>query len=750
MRLNSCLLFLLGFGVTLCCGCGGSGSSSEPAAQGASATDAGGSATAGDEEYAAMMAAQTESEDAGGASYDGTEADYAAMMNSSGETGTSDYPGGADYEAQMYAGGGSPGGAPRKPARPVNTAEWTPEQTVEAITEGDVKVLPLIREYGEKSVGRAPAVEQLKQWITALTAKPPAPAAGVPGSAGSYDGAYAGGSGEYEDPNMQGTMDYAGGGYSQQQRSSPKEQIATALVDALAMNGTRDAFVVVENVLKGSVELGIDKQRAEELALTTLMKNIGNHNNPARQMLQMALLTPAPVAKPAAPSAVPNAAQAGRNPGGAAPAPKPEVSLQERARQLHLSFALATMNGVIGATGPAPKPQQGYGMGGMGGDGYTGYEGGSGGPEMAAAAMQAAVPGAAARVPVMTPLQHVNLAQPEAINAIPYFWSEPLVNYAAAQLQTQPDSPESLIFAAAIPAPATRTAIREALLAHQNQPPATWIPDAVFAQYLADPAVHALIKAIPREPRPSPTANTQAAQTPTNAAAAARRRAQSSTKESDPEDLSRKEARYGWQLATEKSMLSLMNRMQQRALLPGTPGFEASEVPVALHRGAEATISSRFTLPLAEIQIPGDIQLPATTVNYVRIESTSLNQKTVLHYRNALRDKEVVDLFGGNAMWLDSAVIPNRKDGTLRFVDVLLSRNNSRPALKPAGLPGPGTPQPFAGGGEGSAPGEYSGYEAGNAGAGGGTGGVFVVEILCVEVPDFISEPQDAAVSTTR
>jgi len=157
--------------------------------------------------------------------------------------------------------------------------------------------------------------------------------------------------------DFEGRFGMQGGGG---QGGGAKQKIAQALLDALATNGTRNAYLVVGNILKGDVDLGVDKMKTMELAMSTLIKNVGDPNNPGRSLLWLALTQGGQTPPPA------------KDEKGSG---KPIVSLQQRAKELHLGFAIASMNGLIGASGPPPK-QNANSFGSMGGSMMEGSDGG--------------------------------------------------------------------------------------------------------------------------------------------------------------------------------------------------------------------------------------------------------------------------------------------------------------------------------------------------------------------------------------
>lgn len=668
-------------------------------------------AMAGEE---AMMAAEMSAE--GGPTGDPAAGMDPAMMEAAlGE------------DPSLYAGGEQ---VPQRPPRPENIADWTPEHVAEAIADSDKKVLEAIQLFARKSQGDAAAVEQLQAWMTALTA---------PARRGPQGGEFAGTSGEFaageampemagmaEMSGMEGMSGFGPGGGP---GHSVKHEIARTLIDALTMNGTPAAYAVVQNVLQGKVDLGIDQAQSMEFAMGAMLKNISAPNNPGRDLLRAALTM-----------------DAVSIPTGKTSEGQPQVktvSVAEKAKELHLGFAIAAMNGLIGADAvPAKRPGGGQQFGMMSGEMMADpamMEGNPGG-------MAAPAPGGPPSTAKPVKLKPLSLNREESRSALSYLWAPELINLAASQLTQQPDSPEAFVFAAAFPTAQTREAVQNALSAHQNQPPGAWLHESAFETQLADPALLVFLKSLPRELRPQTSPGQEGPQNAAAAAAAARRRAKRGSKGSDddPEAKSREAARYGWMDVSDEAMLAVMQRMYEGSVKPEAAPFEASELPLELHRGAEVTNSLRFALPEAAAGASTADAAEMTIVNYVRIESPQMNQKTVLHYRNALRDEETVTILGGNGMWLDGGVKPNGKNGTRRSIDVLLSKGNSRPSIRPQQQPTAGGFDAAAGfsGEPGAAETQYAGE-----GFGGGNGEVFVVELLVVEIPAQSAEDADGAVS---
>ncbi|QDT31460.1 hypothetical protein [Thalassoglobus polymorphus] len=628
------------------------------------------------------------------------------------------------------------GGQPRKPPRPAKTTEWTPEQTIEAIAEGDAKVIEIINTFAEQKIGQASAVGQFTTWVAALTKAPQAGGATHGGEGGSGGEAFIETAGEMEGAGMDG---FGGEGFGGQRGPSGKEKIARALLDGLALNGSKGANAAVEQVFQGKIDLGVPQDKSMEWAMVALMKNLSPANQSSQALLWKALTVPS--ASPPEVATDPKA-----------PPKKKEKSLQERAKDLHLGFAVAAMNSLIGAEAPpANARQNNFGM--MGSGEMEGFEA-SGGEMME----MPGGPGANGapqgnNQPPAKPLQipHVSLNQAEAEAAVSYLWGEQMVGLATSMLQKNPNSAEALVFAAAIPFPETRDAVESVFKENQTKSPRQWLQQQLFEKQLTDPAIHVFAKLAPREQRAGGSnrgaggsGETGGAEGLTGAegsAGPARPRPGRPAKkkeEPDPEAIARKEASYDWMEASEKSLLSLMDRMYEGALKPDAQTYVASDLPFSIHKGAEVTTSLRFTLPGES----GALQsAESTIVNYVRIESSRMNQRTVQHYRSALRDEDVLTILGGNGMWMDGKVKPNKKSGTIRSLDILLSKSNARPTKSKPNQNGQ------AGNGSGSSdPGSAEtglaeeNFDGGGGGAGGGA--KFVVEILVVEIPDG-EEPEE-------
>lgn len=613
----------------------------------------------------------------------------------------------AEGEAAMLAEGGAIPVANRKPPRPQNLSEWTPEHVTDAIMESDGKVFEVIASFAEKNKGKAAAVDQLKTWIAAIGQKPASNAAPSAGGSSSEEGERylaeenAGGEAMATTEEM-----YAGSGGGQRAPDF-KDKLAETFIRALATVGTRDAFTSIGNVVSGQLSFGGNQGKAMEVAVATLMMNVANPNNPAGGVLMTAM----------------KSVQLDDNNPPPSKDQNPLVGLQQQAKQLHLGFAIAAMNGVIGARGEPGKPGRQPG----------GFEGGSfGGGEMAAMEAGTAPPpagpqgGKGPAKPV--PVAPISLSQPEALAVLPYLWSKEMVDYAVKQLDQHPDSAEAFVFASAFPTREARVAVQNALTSHQFRPPQDWLHDSVFKNMATDPAIHLLVKQQPRELPPNASGG------PSGGEARSPRR-NDRDKDEDPEARARKEARFAWMKASEDTFLSLMDRMYQGSLLPDAKPYEPADLMFELHRGAEVTNSLKFELPAVESPVDELKATHKTIVNYVRIESDQMNQRTVQHYRNTLVNKDVVSILGNNGMWLDGAVKPNRRDNTIRSVDILLSKGGARPTFKPATAP-------QANDGFGSS-GETAAYAETGGGGGGGGGRNFVVEVLIVDVPA-LDAPEEA------
>lgn len=698
----ACLLCSLG------CGGGNSDSDSSPAAASSEPTESSDSSPESemmDEHGMGEETAAMEPEEAGMMNEHGMTEEMASldseMMNEHGVA----------EEMMTSDGEMGPGGqAPRKPPRPEKIEDWTPEHVAAAIRETDVKVIPAIEAYANKTKAQARGVDQLKLWLTALSEKPEV-------NVGQDGGNYTEES-IYDDAAMENASledGYGDSGYNQSRGPSKKGQITDALLAAFATNATKPAYETLASILSGQLTVGEDKNKAMEMAFITLMKNVSDPNNPAEDQLLKAMTSV--------------------ELDGAPPSKKKDEksadSLQKSVKELHLGFAIAAMNGLIGAKGQPSKGNQnssnGYDSSEM--SEYSSDAPQSGQPQQGSA-------------PEAKPIHvaPIDLKPEEAPATLSYLWSDEMVAYAVSQLNKYPESTEAFVFASAIPVPAARDAVRKTINDHRLEPPQKWLHETVIASQLTDPAIHLLIKEFPREARPG--GNQGGGEYGANSSSQ-RPGGNRSKKDEDPSALRRKEASYGWMEASEQSLVSLMQRMYEGSLRPEAKPFDPSGIPFSLHKGAEVTASLQFILPDPDQPSAELGKAQQTIVNYVRIESEIMNNRTVLHYRNSMRDKQVVSILGNNGMWLDGPVKPNRKNGTLRSVDILLSKGGARPSINL-------TERNNAGGENSFGTSDTEAYAGeGNYGTNGGSG-TPVIEILTVEIPPAVVEEEAEKVTATN
>ncbi|MEW4486848.1 hypothetical protein AB1L42_02135 [Thalassoglobus sp. JC818] len=704
LKLSSHLLFALCLACVVAVGCGGGDDASSTAASNSTpAADTSSSRESVSEDTAAEAPGESEESpqsnemaSAGGPPGGGEHGDSGGGYNPGYSSDDDD---GDDYNGYNpgYDGGSYPGNQSRKPPRPENTAEWTPEQVTEAIAEGDVKVIPVFETFSKTQPADAEAVKQFELWIAALTAEPETNSSANSGYRGGYDG------------GDDGSYGYQNRG---RQQASPKSQIAASLIDLLAQNGTKEAYTVIQNVFSGTTELGLEEGESVKIAMNALLRNIPHPNNPTRQLLWTALTQS----------------------DAAATSP-----FADRAVALHIGLATSAMDALVGVPKDPVEPRQTsqYNSYDDYGDsaGYDSNYNPDGGPSSMAQAPRPQVKAEPIEV------ESIPLSQEDAESIVTYLWTPEFVQFAAQNMEKNPESTEALLLAAQIPAVQTRDALRSFFAEHNLKSPAVLIAQEAFEKHLHDPAIHLLTKSQTREERPE--ANPRTGQGNNRQSAFRPRK----NDEPDPDREARIEAGYAWLDASEQSLIGLMDRMKLASTTENATPYQPAEIPLDLHRNAEVTASHRFEIPVAGSDSSGLAPLEKTIVNYVRIESSELNNTTVQHYRNAVRGEEVRTILNGNGMWLDAGVKKDRKSDDLQSVDVLLSRNKARGQVadlmqKPA-QNAPGSPQNSGGYNDSS---NYDGGYGG--GQRGGSGGEFVVEILVVQVPDTATE--DAQVSSTE
>ncbi|TWT57814.1 hypothetical protein KOR42_11810 [Thalassoglobus neptunius] len=706
-KLSSHLLIALGLACVVAVGCGGGDGADDAAASNSTPADTSSSRESVSEESPANAPGESEESpqsnemaSAGGPPGGGEHGDSGGSYNPGYSSDDDDDDDDNGYNPG-YDGGSYPGSQPRKPPRPENVAEWTPEQVTEAIAEGDVKVIPVFETFSKTQPAGAEAVKQFELWIAALTAEPETNSGGNSGYPGGYDG----------DDDYDGGYGYQNRG---RQQASPKSQIAASLIDLLAQNGTKEAYAVIQNVFSGTTELGLEEGESEKIATNALLRNIPHPNNPTRQLLWTALT---------------QADSAAASP------------FADRAVALHIGLAISAIDALVGVPqdpveSTQSSPYNSYND--YDDDDDSGYDSGynpDGGQPMMAQTPRPQVKAEPIEV------ESIPLSQKDAESIVTYLWTPEFVQFAAQNMEKNPESTDALLLAAQIPAVQTRDALRSFFADHNLKSPAVLLAQEAFEKHLHDPAIHLLTKAQTREERPE--ANPRAGQA-NNRQSAFRPRKKD---EPDPEREARIEAGYAWLDASEQSLIGLMDRMKLAATTENAVPFQPAEIPLELHRNAEVTASHRFEIPVAGSDSSELAPLEKTIVNYVRIESSELNNTTVQHYRNAVRGEEVRTILNGNGMWLDAGVKKDRKSDDLQSVDVLLSRNKARgkiaDLIQKSAQNGPANPQ---------SPGGYddsSNYDGGyGGGQQGSSGGEFVVEILVVQIPDNATE--DAQVSSTE
>lgn len=607
-----------------------------------------------------------------------------------------------EYAGMEPGAEGYPGGESAQPKRPEKVEEWTPEQLVAAISSSDKKSLAAIDHVKKSFKGDASDVELIGTWIAALSQSPSQSQNG--GEMDIYSG-------------MESMEGQGGGG-----QTPVKQQISRKLLELLFANKTPASFAATQKILSGESSLGVPQEKVEEWIIAHLMQRAGQSDQAAQGLLWTALTTPPP--KAPEPKAEPEKSEGAAEeldtttaePGGQQT--KPKVSIAERVRRYHIGFLVAAMNDVLGLPGhnqPKPRNQYGGGEDMYAGGEYMGTEPGG---------QQQPAPKAK---PVK--IMPVALEQGQVEDALNYLWSSQMVDFACKQLKEHPESTEALIMAAALPAKSTRDAVKSLFESQQDKPPQKWLDQNVFGEQLLDPAIHLIVKSFEREQRPNQSGGGggDAAYGETGGTAAAAQTARrprpgaKKPKEPTPEELAQLDASYGWMDASEKSLIANLDRMYTASLQADAVPVDEKELAFALHTGAEITKSVKFQLPSQDH--PMLKSAAPVTVNYIRIESPLLNQRTLQFYQSKLKDEQQNTILNGNGLWLDAPVKINHRTNQLLSSDVLISRNNSRPSRKPQ--------QPAPEGESIEAP--EASYDTGGAGNGGQT---FVVEVLTVEIPD--------------
>ncbi len=677
---------------------------------------------------------------------------------------------------------GAPGavpGQPAKPKRPADANNWTLDDIASGIVDGDAATAKAIRRYAEDMEGKNQAVPQISAWLMALneTFKKPAagqPDTGYPGypSPDGYTPAndtttdttvtpeaslgrdrftpYAASPSRFvnilgpaliswQDP----TTDYTSppsydttnpysqyGQYGQNQQGSPgggRDAIGRELVEALVANRTLEGYAAVRELLKGQLLPNISDDKLVAWIITGLMKHIDGPYSPAAKILRQTLLEPEVFRQQQQ-----NARAADR------------YNAEELARQsllLHVAFSRATVDGFLGIpegkkTAAAAAPNSTYPGAYPGADATTPYPGAAPGYTTPGAPGQPQNPQPAQpAVPELPTVKipNASLSPAEGLGATHYFWNPEMERYTLEQLQRVArfgQSPETFLMAGTIPSIEVRKSFRELLTNNWEQDPSWLVKQEVFKTHWRDPGLLVLLKTLPREQRPA------AQNTGTDGSTApGDPNAQRPARSRDRDTPAQKNAKYAWFDASEQYLLATMDRLAAAGQGERPTPYSADELGFRLHKGAEVTTSYRVEFPP-----PGDdsalfSHLEPTVVNYVRIESSQMDQQTAKHYETAVKGEEKRMILGNNGIWLDGTVRRDRIKGLLLSTDVLLSQSGARGLLTPGQAAAqPSTTTPYATTGQ---PGQAQ-------------GGVFVVEILTIVIPDPDAKPAEAATVTGK
>ncbi|MBD3676452.1 MAG: hypothetical protein HUJ26_23315, partial [Planctomycetaceae bacterium] len=274
-------------------------------------------------------------------------------------------------------------------------------------------------------------------------------------------------------------------------------------------------------------------------------------------------------------------------------------------------------------------------------------------------------------------------SQQQAAHAQSYLWSDRFINALDPELSSSDEfmkKPGLLLLLGQLPATPVRHVFQEFLAANWRMTedwtsnPVDLVKAELFKSQFRDPGWLLTLKSLPRQ---QPTL-------PGQSIKLGRRGEIPGANQPDEDEVGPVELKSMnlWFEASAQMMLSLMNRMQLAAANQTLPASHSDELDVKLHRDAEPIYDARLEL-LREKGLGHTAAMPdLTTVNYVRMEMTQLDERTIEHYERAVRNENVFSILNNNGMWIESTKL-DRMTGELVSTDILISRSRVRKSVVP-------------------------------------------------------------------
>ena len=471
--------------------------------------------------------------------------------------------------------------------------------------------------------------------------------------------------------------------------------VVEAVVKSLMVNNSKGAWEVIERILSGAHETGLEASDSNNIVLRQLLANYGGKDHPSHSLLMKALTNPSSL----------------RSDGAA--------ELEEQATTMVTNMAVSAFDSMLGTLelassdvgGNSQQPanqggRQGRGQGGRpnltggggGGQGLIGAGGGaSAGPPGEGEGGYGAPPGlggsggafAGNRQPVK-PAMDIDIqsmSEEELQSAIAFLWSPAFTKQIADRVRTATPGENLGLFAlsGALPSTIVRRAQYESLQAHWKDGAEGLISGGLFDSLVRDPGLLVVLKGMPR-------------------AEPSRRSFSAGKADAD--------SKQSWLKASGRMVNMLKGRLSELASESGQTRIEGN-TPVRLHSGATAEAVFQLEWPKQARDIVDTATPSPTRLHYIRAVESGMTQsgiaKMAEYYRVRSRGKKR-EIPGG--VWFDgSRGTPN---GGKVSVDVVITK----------------------GSGGGAGPGAGSSFGApGGGGAGGGSS--YVIEIIMVEIPDY-------------
>lgn len=542
--------------------------------------------------------------------------------------------------------------------RPEDVSQWSRREITFAIEERDLRVLEALVHYATAHLEHEQAAFDFISWMDLLTQ--PARASTDPAAVTKIQDV------NYDSPLLSLQMNSNRGFGDVRQEGGPigggvfgkEEIIAEALFTKLVSLQTLTGYQLARDILAGDANLEIEDEFSVRLVLTSLLKNCSGPNCPGAKLLKQALLTADDL-------------RSGNLELDAA-------QLQQIGIEELWKNSLCVVDGLMGlSTWQVMQMHHRHPSAAFASDRGFGDEG----PTIEIRPDGAIVNGGntgeqAFRQQIIKNLGLPRYSQTEAIQASSYLWSDTVIEALLAQVSLSEalmKEPDLLLLMGQIPATPTRHSLQQYLENHWRltedwtQNPLEMVNAELFQSQYRDPGLMLSLKSLPRQQPIVPGQPVQRG----------RKGELPGANQPDEDEIGPVELKSMnlWFEAGAQMMLSLMNRMQLAAARQTLPPSNSDELDVKLHRDAEPIYDAR--LELTRDHSATSPMADRTTVNYVRMEMTQIDDRTLKHYELAVRNENVFSILNNNGMWIEYSGL-DRRTGEMVSTDILISKNRAR------------------------------------------------------------------------